>query len=34
MNENLDDDIRELGISIKNHIGNKIENKKNEVVNI
>ena len=32
MDENLDDDIRELGISIKNHIGNKIENKKKEVI--
>ena len=33
MNENLDDDIRELGKTVKNHIHNKIENKKNEVVN-
>ncbi len=32
MNENLDDDIRELGKTVKNHIHNKIENKKNEVV--
>ena len=32
MEENLDEDIKELGISIKNHIDNKIENKKQEVV--
>ena len=32
MEENLDEDIKELGILIKNHIDNKIENKKQEVV--